>query len=158
MMQWWCTDDALMMHWWCTDDALGMIWCIEVRFLTFIEGSMEVELMVTKRDDNRPTTTDRVNIEQSASGRWAGRVLQFHDFDQHSQFWPNFRTLTKFQDFNQISKFRILTKFNNFDQISEFRPIFRIVDQSSQFWPKFTIFTKFHNFNKAFISINLFFQ
>ena len=27
--------------------------------------------MVTKRDDNRPTTTDRVNIEQSASGRWA---------------------------------------------------------------------------------------
>ena len=38
---------------------------------------MEVELMVTKRDDDRPTTTDdRVNIEQSASGRWTGRVLQ----------------------------------------------------------------------------------
>ena len=31
--------------------------------------------MVTKCD-NQPTTTDRVNIEQSASGRWAGRVLQ----------------------------------------------------------------------------------
>ena len=31
--------------------------------------------MVTKRDDdNRPT--DRVNIEQSASGRLEGRVLQ----------------------------------------------------------------------------------
>ena len=39
---------------------------------------MEVELMVTKRDDNRQPTTDddRVNIEQSASGRWTGRVLQ----------------------------------------------------------------------------------
>ena len=33
--------------------------------------------MVTKRDDDddRPTT-DRVNIEQSASGRLEGRVLQ----------------------------------------------------------------------------------
>ena len=37
---------------------------------------MEVELMVTKRDDNRRRPTDRVNIEQSASGRWTGRVLQ----------------------------------------------------------------------------------
>ena len=39
---------------------------------------MEVELMVTKRDDNRQPTIDddRVNIEQSASGRWTGRVLQ----------------------------------------------------------------------------------
>ena len=47
-------------------------------FLTFIEGSMEVELMVTKRDDDRPTDDDddRVNIGQSASGRWTGRVLQ----------------------------------------------------------------------------------
>ena len=36
---------------------------------------MEVELMVTKRDDDRPTT-DRVNIEQSATGRLEGRVLQ----------------------------------------------------------------------------------
>ena len=34
---------------------------------------MEVEQMVTKRDD-RPT--DRVNIKQSASGRLEGRVLQ----------------------------------------------------------------------------------
>ena len=40
---------------------------------------MEVELMVTKRDDNQPTNqpTDRVNIEQSASGRLEGRVLQY---------------------------------------------------------------------------------
>jgi len=42
---------------------------------------MEVELMVTKRDDNRQPTTDddddRVNIEQSASGRLEGRVLQY---------------------------------------------------------------------------------
>ena len=37
---------------------------------------MEVELMVTKRDDNRPTD-NRVNIEQSASGRLEGRVLQY---------------------------------------------------------------------------------
>ena len=33
---------------------------------------MEVELMVTKREDD----DDRVNIEQSASGRLEGRVLQ----------------------------------------------------------------------------------
>ena len=34
--------------------------------------------MVTKRDDDRPTDDDddRVNIGQSASGRWTGRVLQ----------------------------------------------------------------------------------
>ena len=37
---------------------------------------MEVELMVTKRDDDDRPTTDRVNIEQSASGRLEGRVLQ----------------------------------------------------------------------------------
>ena len=36
---------------------------------------MEVELMVTKRDDD-DRQTDRVNIEQSASGRLEGRVLQ----------------------------------------------------------------------------------
>ena len=35
-----------------------------------MEGLMEVELMVTKRDDDDV----RVNIEQSASGRWTGRV------------------------------------------------------------------------------------
>ena len=41
---------------------------------------MEVELMVTKRDNDRPTNqpTDRVNIEQSASGRLEGRVLQYY--------------------------------------------------------------------------------
>ena len=44
--------------------------------MTFIEGFMEVELMVTKRDDDNRRPTDRVNIEQSASGRWTGRVLQ----------------------------------------------------------------------------------
>ena len=39
---------------------------------------MEVELMVTKRDDDdRQPTTDRVNIEQSATGRLEGRVLQY---------------------------------------------------------------------------------
>ena len=37
---------------------------------------MEVELMVTKRDDDDRPTTDRVNIEQSATGRLEGRVLQ----------------------------------------------------------------------------------
>ena len=48
-------------------------------FLTFIEGFIEVELMVTKRDDDDRPTDDRVNIEQSASGRWNGRVLQKYD-------------------------------------------------------------------------------
>ena len=42
-----------------------------------MEGFMEVELMVTKRDDDNRRPTDRVNIEQSASGRWTGRVLQY---------------------------------------------------------------------------------
>ena len=45
---------------------------------------MEVELMVTKRDDNR-RPTDRVNIEQSASGRWTGRVLQFNKVKANEQ-------------------------------------------------------------------------
>ena len=39
---------------------------------------MEVGLMVTKRDDDdQQPTTDKVNIEQSASGRLEGRVLQY---------------------------------------------------------------------------------
>ena len=44
---------------------------------------MEVELLVTKRDDDddRPTD-DRVNIEQSASGRLEGRVLQYEMFEE----------------------------------------------------------------------------
>ena len=42
--------------------------------MTFVEGFMEVELMVTKRDDD---DDNKVNIEQSASGRCTGRVLQF---------------------------------------------------------------------------------
>ena len=45
------------------------------------------------------------------------RLTRFCNFDQISQFWPNFT---------------IATKFHNFDQIS-------------QFWPNFTIPTKFHN-------------
>ena len=53
---------------------------------------MEVELMVTKRDDNRRRPTDRVNIEQSASGRWKGRVLQLSHRQQgdslHRQSLP----------------------------------------------------------------------
>ena len=40
--------------------------------------------MVTKRDD-RPTT-DRVNIEQSATGRLEGRVLQFNKKAQMTNF------------------------------------------------------------------------
>ena len=51
-----------------------MVWSGLVWFLTFIEGFMEVELMVTKRDDD-----NRVNIEQSASGRLEGRVLQLRE-------------------------------------------------------------------------------
>ena len=54
-------------------------------FLTIIEGSMEVELMVTKRDDD---DDDRVNIGQSAFGRWNGRVLQKASMSEylHSSF------------------------------------------------------------------------
>ena len=42
--------------------------------------------MVTKRDDDddRQPTTDRVNIEQSATGRLEGRVLQFEYFEAFS--------------------------------------------------------------------------
>ena len=38
---------------------------------------MEVELMVTERDNRQSTTDNRVNIEQSASKRLEGRDLQF---------------------------------------------------------------------------------
>ena len=37
--------------------------------------------MVTKRDDRRPT--NRVNMEQSASGRLEGRVLQYYQKLNH---------------------------------------------------------------------------
>ena len=40
-------------------------------FLTLSEGFVEVELMVTST-----TTVDRVNIGQSASGRWIGKKSQ----------------------------------------------------------------------------------
>ena len=56
---------------------------------------MEVELMVTKRDDNRQPTTDdddRVNIEQSASGRWTGRVLQFQNMKRKKDGACKFQT------------------------------------------------------------------
>ena len=44
---------------------------------------MEVGLMVTKCDNRRQSTTDdRVNIEQSSSGRLEGRVLQLLGFNQ----------------------------------------------------------------------------
>ena len=39
-------------------------------FLTFIEGSMEVELMVTKRDDDRRPTTDDQQGEYRAICLW----------------------------------------------------------------------------------------
>ena len=55
----------------------------------------------------------------------------------------NFRFLTKFQIFDQISEFRpnfrISTKFQNFDQISEFQPNLRILTN-------FRVSTKFQNF------------
>ena len=48
-----------------------------------IEGFMEVELLVTKRDDDDDRPTNRVNIEQSASGRLEGRVLQKYKQQLH---------------------------------------------------------------------------
>ena len=44
---------------------------------------MEVELMVTKGDD-RPI--DRVNIEQSASGKFERQSFAIHHFAQIRQF------------------------------------------------------------------------
>ena len=47
--------------------------------------------------------------------------------------------MTKFQNFNQISKFqpnfKISTKFQNFNQLTKFQPIFKI----SKFWQNFKI-------------------
>ena len=47
--------------------------------------------MVTKRDNRQPTTPDRAKIEQSASGRLEGRVLQyqFHFPLQQDQDHPH---------------------------------------------------------------------
>ena len=80
MMQWWCTHDALMMHWWCTDDALSKIWCtgydmMHIGQVSDLHGRFYGgRINGDKTWRRRPT--DRVNIEQSASGRWTGRVLQ----------------------------------------------------------------------------------
>ena len=53
--------------------------------------------MVTKRDDDdRRPTTDRVNIEQSASGRWTGRVLQYLLPLMSFHSWDNFATIFLF--------------------------------------------------------------
>ena len=74
---------------------------------------MEVELMVTKRDDDddRPTD-DRVNIEQSASGRLEGRVLQLWDSFSTSRNFPKlvFKSL-KYQHGILLLPLNIVMKF-----------------------------------------------
>ena len=45
------------------------------KVMTFVEGFMVARLMVTSTDDD-DDNDNRVNIEQSASRRWNGRVLQ----------------------------------------------------------------------------------
>ena len=72
------------------------------------------------------------------------RILtKFQDFDQVSGFWPNFRILTNLQDFDQISglwlNFRNLSKFQDFNQISGFLPNFRI-------WTNFQDLDQFSGF------------
>ena len=62
---------------------------------------------------------------------------KFHNFDKLSQFWPNITILTKYHNFNQISQFRLnFTIFTNFHNF----------DQISQFRPNFTKSTKLHNY------------
>ena len=83
---------------------------------------------------------------------------QFHNFNQISQFQPNFTISTKFHNFHQLSQFppnfTISTKFHNFDQISQFPPNFTIstkfhnFNQISKFQPNFKISTKFQNSTK----------
>merc|ERR1712212_278454 len=68
---------------------------------------------------------------------------RFQNLDQISEFQPDFRISTRFQNLDQIYEFgpdfRIWTRFQNFDQISEFGPDFRIstksqnLDQISEF-------------------------
>ena len=69
---WWCTDYALMMHWWCTDCALMVHW---VWYDAHRSGFWPLWKVLWWQ--NVTTTTNRVNIEQSASGRRTGRVLQY---------------------------------------------------------------------------------
>ena len=52
-------------------------------------------------------------------------MTKFHNFDQISQFQPNFAIKNKFHNFDQISQFlpnfTTFTKFHNFNHISRFR-------------------------------------
>ena len=83
MRLWWYHDDAPIMHWWCTDDALFVHWlCTEYNMMhigqfsnlhgRFYGGRINGDKTWQPTDDD-----DRLNIEQSASGRWTGSVLQF---------------------------------------------------------------------------------
>ena len=72
---------------------------------------MEVELITKRDDDNRPTI-DRVNIEQSASGRLEGRVLQLWDSFSTSRNFPKlvFKSL-KYQHGILLLPLNIVMKF-----------------------------------------------
>ena len=48
-----------------------------------MEGFMEVELMVTKRDDDNRRPTDRVNIEQSALEDGMAEFCNYEAFAWH---------------------------------------------------------------------------
>ena len=88
--------------------------------------------------------------------------LKFQIFYQVTDFLPNFRISTKFQNFNQIRdlhqilefqpNFGISTKFRNFHQISEYPTHFEIstkfqnFHQITKFGPNFGNHTKFWNF------------
>ena len=87
MIPWWCTYDAVVLYWWCNDDALRTLWgCTEYDMMRIGHVSdLHWRFYGGRINGNktwrRPTTTttdddDRVNIGQSASGRWTGRVLQ----------------------------------------------------------------------------------
>ena len=88
MMHWWCPDDALMMHWWCTDDALMLDWWCTVYDMMHIGQVSDYHwrfyggrINGDKTWRRQPTTTGW--IEQSASGRYTGRVLQYEVWSQY---------------------------------------------------------------------------
>ena len=70
MMCWWCPVDALMMQWWCTEYDLMHKGQVSDLHWKFYGGRINGD----KTWRRQPT--NRVNIEQYASRRWIGRVLQ----------------------------------------------------------------------------------
>ena len=97
MMRWWCANDALIVRWWCADDALMMHWwCTEYDMMHRGQVSdLHWRFYGGRINGNKMWRwpTNRVNIEQSASGRWTGRLLQKSMEEWH---WTAFTILAMF--------------------------------------------------------------